>query len=201
MLGMEIVALDAFELEDPKPYDGVVSLVTFSGDWIGAGMFCCHEQLACQIGSAMLGHAVENIGSDVLDGIGEMANMIIGNLKEQLEARTGPLALSIPPSSTGRTSRPALASARHGRSNLSGWGSTRSKSAPAPGRSSRRSPRLGLRGNGDGDGDSGLYGRSANCNFEGSAWIRDESARCDRVDLRHAVYLTRRAARIDHRRV
>ena len=96
MLGMEIEALDPFELEDPKPYDGVVSLVTFSGDWIGAGMFCCHEQLACQIGSAMLGRPVENIDSDVLDGIGEMANMIIGNLKEQLEARTGPLALSIP---------------------------------------------------------------------------------------------------------
>ena len=96
MLAMEIEPLDALEIEEPKPYDGVISLVTFTGEWIGAGMFCCHEQLACQIGAAMLGHDVTQIDSDVLDGIGEMANMIIGNLKEQLEGRTGPLALSIP---------------------------------------------------------------------------------------------------------
>ena len=96
MLGIEIQPLEPLEQDDPKPYDGVVSLVTFSGQWIGAGMFCCHEELACRIGSTMLGHEVTQIDSDVLDGIGEMANMIIGNLKEQLETRTGPLALSIP---------------------------------------------------------------------------------------------------------
>ena len=96
MLGMEVGPLEPFELAEPKPYDGVISLVTFSGDWIGAGMFCCPERLACSIGSAMLGHQVDNIDSDVLDGIGEMANMIIGNLKERIESRTGPLALSIP---------------------------------------------------------------------------------------------------------
>ncbi len=96
MLAMEVQPLEVREEEEPKPYDGVVSLVTFSGEWIGAGMFCCHEDLACKIGAAMLGHEIEQIDSDVLDGIGEMANMIIGNLKEQLEARTGPLALSIP---------------------------------------------------------------------------------------------------------
>ena len=70
MLAMEISPLDAFEIAEPKPYDGVISLVTFSGEWIGAGMFCCHEQLACQIGAAMLGHHVESIDADVLDGIG-----------------------------------------------------------------------------------------------------------------------------------
>jgi len=96
MLGMKIEPLEAVSLDEPKPYDGVVSLVTFSGEWIGAGMFCCHEDLACEIGAAMLGHEVTQIDADVLDGIGEMANMIIGNLKEQLEGKTGPLALSIP---------------------------------------------------------------------------------------------------------
>lgn len=96
MLAMEIEPLDPLEIAEPKPYDGVISLVTFTGEWIGAGMFCCHERLACRIGTAMLGHEVTQIDSDVLDGIGEMANMIIGNLKEQLEGRTGPLALSIP---------------------------------------------------------------------------------------------------------
>ena len=96
MLAIEIEPLVAFKQQEAKPYDGVVSLVTFAGEWIGAGMFCCHEELACQIGAAMLGHDVDRIDSDVLDGIGEMANMIVGNLKEQLESRTGPLALSIP---------------------------------------------------------------------------------------------------------
>lgn len=96
MLAMEVNPLEPYTQDDPKPYDGVVSLVTFSGKWIGAGMFCCHEDLARRIGAAMLGHEVRQIDSDVLDGIGEMANMIIGNLKEQLEGKTGPLTLSIP---------------------------------------------------------------------------------------------------------
>ena len=96
MLAMEVEPLEPYSQDEPKPYDGVVSLVTFTGEWIGAGMFCCHEDLACMIGAAMLGHEVKQIDSDVLDGIGEMANMIIGNLKEQLEGKTGPLALSIP---------------------------------------------------------------------------------------------------------
>ena len=96
MLAMDIEPLEAYSQNEAKPYDGVVSLVTFTGEWIGAGMFCCHEDLACTIGAAMLGHEVKQIDSDVLDGIGEMANMIIGNLKEQLEGKTGPLSLSIP---------------------------------------------------------------------------------------------------------
>lgn len=96
MLGMDIEPIEPYSEDEPKAYDGVVSLVTFKGEWVGAGMFCCHENLACQIGAAMLGHEVSQINSDVLDGIGEMANMIVGNLKEQLEGRTGPLALSLP---------------------------------------------------------------------------------------------------------
>jgi chemotaxis protein CheX len=96
MLGMEIEPMEPRSENEPNPYDGVVSLVTFTGEWLGAGMFCCHEDLACEIGAAMLGHQVTQVDSDVLDGIGEMANMIIGNLKEQLEAKTGPLSLSIP---------------------------------------------------------------------------------------------------------
>ena len=33
---------------------------------------------------------------EVLDGIGELANMILGNFKESIETQTGPLALTVP---------------------------------------------------------------------------------------------------------
>ena len=96
MLAMQPTAGEAQEMENPPSFDGVISLLTFTGDWIGAGMFCCDEAFACKVGSAMLITSVEQVNADVLDGIGEMANIILGNIKEVLEAETGPLTLGIP---------------------------------------------------------------------------------------------------------
>ena len=96
MLAMEPKGGEPFQVEGPTSFDGVISLLTFTGEWIGAGMFCCDESFACKVGSAMLMTEVEQVNADVLDGIGEMANMILGNIKEVLEADTGPLTLGIP---------------------------------------------------------------------------------------------------------
>lgn len=79
-----------------KAFDGVVGMITFTGDWIGAGLFCCDEELACLFGSKMLMTEVAQVDADVLDGVGELSNMILGSVKEALEKRTGPLALGIP---------------------------------------------------------------------------------------------------------
>ena len=102
MLGLDLEPLGSYEETDARPYDGVVALVSFTGDSVGVGMFCCHEDLACRIGAAMLGHPIDRIDADVLDGIGEMANMIVGNLKEQLEPRTGPRPVDHPALSARR---------------------------------------------------------------------------------------------------
>lgn len=79
-----------------RAFDGVVAMVTFAGEWVGAGMLCFDEHLACVVGGKMLMTEVEQVDADVLDGVGELANMILGNFKESIEPQTGPLTLSIP---------------------------------------------------------------------------------------------------------
>ena len=80
----------------PDPVDGVVALLGFTGPWAGTGVLFCDELFACRIGSAMLMTEVTEINGDVLDGLGEVANMVLGNFKESLESHTGPLGLSVP---------------------------------------------------------------------------------------------------------
>lgn len=96
MLGMAVQAQPALDRPDPELLDGVVGLLGFTGGWVGTGMLFCEDHFACRVGSAMLMHECKEINADVLDGIGEMANMILGNFKEAMEARTGPLSLSVP---------------------------------------------------------------------------------------------------------
>lgn len=96
MAGLEVTLVDGVERDQSSSWDGVASLLTFTGDWVGAGMFCCDEAFACRLGSAMLGIEVDQINAEMLDGVGEMANMVLGNVKEALETHTGPMTLSIP---------------------------------------------------------------------------------------------------------
>jgi chemotaxis protein CheX len=96
MLAMAVRAQPALDRPDPELLDGVVGLLGFTGGWVGTGMLFCADHFACRVGSAMLMHECKEINADVLDGIGEMANMILGNFKEEMESRTGPLSLSVP---------------------------------------------------------------------------------------------------------
>ncbi len=96
MVGIPIEAGETAVHEKLHAFDGVVAMVTFTGDWVGAGMICFDEELACVVGSKMLMTEVPQVDADVLDGVGELANMILGNFKETIEPQTGPLSLSIP---------------------------------------------------------------------------------------------------------
>jgi chemotaxis protein CheX len=76
--------------------ESVLSLIGWSGTWKGTGMLSCSPQLACKIASLMLGTEYASLCPDVLDAVGEMANMIFGNVKTNLEAVLGAMDLSIP---------------------------------------------------------------------------------------------------------
>lgn len=96
MLGLEVEVQPHQTVPQPDPVDGVVALLGFTGPWAGTGVLFCDERFACKIGSAMLMTEVTEINGDVLDGLGEVANMVLGNFKESLESHTGPLGLSVP---------------------------------------------------------------------------------------------------------
>ncbi len=96
MANLEVEPQEPEDHADPEPVNGVVAVLGFTGDWLGTGMLYCSERFACRVGSAMIMTEVSEVNGDVLDGIGEMANMILGNFKEAMETHVGPLQLSVP---------------------------------------------------------------------------------------------------------
>jgi chemotaxis protein CheX len=84
------------------PNYGVAALVGLAGSWAGTGSVDCSAALACRLAGAMLGSEYESVNDDVLDAMGEVANMIIGNIKTSVEEVVGPMDLSIPTVVYGR---------------------------------------------------------------------------------------------------
>lgn len=97
MLNMEVAAGEPFkQAAKPGPADGVVSMIGLAGDWVGTGSVWCGAEFACKISGHMLMSEFASVDQDVLDAMGEVTNMIIGNFKVAVEEYLGPLGLSIP---------------------------------------------------------------------------------------------------------
>lgn len=97
MLGMELEAGKPYlDKNDPAVSDGVLSFVGLAGPWAGAGAISSTAGFACQICSALLMMEATSVNEEVLDAVGEVTNMVIGNFKTMAEQHLGPLGLSIP---------------------------------------------------------------------------------------------------------
>ena len=96
MLDMEVEYTGL--ISDLRPSEsGLISLVGITGDWGGSGSFCCPPGFATLLYSRMLGldaNDAQGIDDEVLDVVAEVANMMIGNVKNALEVVTGPLAIN-----------------------------------------------------------------------------------------------------------
>jgi len=90
------------ERETPDVCDGVLSFIGLAGSWAGTGNITCSPELACRICSQMLMTDETAVNEEVLDAVAEMTNMIIGNVKTDLEPHLGPLGLSVPTVVFGR---------------------------------------------------------------------------------------------------
>jgi chemotaxis protein CheX len=99
MLDMEVNYIGTGSYAEPSG-SGLISLVGITGDWGGAGVFCCTPRFAAILCARMLGSEVDPekpvINEEVLDVVAEVTNMIVGNMKNTLEVITGPLAISVP---------------------------------------------------------------------------------------------------------
>jgi chemotaxis protein CheX len=96
MLGVELTPGAATFEEAPDADCEVVSFIGIAGSWTGAGSVNCSAALACRVCASMLMTEVFTVNEEVLDAVGELTNMIIGNVKTHLESQLGPLGLSIP---------------------------------------------------------------------------------------------------------
>lgn len=103
MLGMEITPKpEHVDQAPPMISDGVMSLVGLAGPWIGTGVITCSTEFAIQVCNHLLMAEETAVNEDVLDAMGEVTNMIIGNFKTFAENHLGPLCLSIPTVIHGR---------------------------------------------------------------------------------------------------
>ncbi len=81
MLGLEIEAGETpVEMAvAASPTSGLVTLIGLAGPWSGTGSVACTGAFACTMASHLLASPFENVNEEVLDAIGEITNMIIGN--------------------------------------------------------------------------------------------------------------------------
>src|SRR5580693_4193843 len=92
MLGLQMTIKPAYaDPNAPTIADGVLAFVGIAGAWTGAGAISCSAAFACQICNQLLMTEACSVNEEVLDAVGEVANMIIGNFKTAAEEYLGPL--------------------------------------------------------------------------------------------------------------
>jgi len=103
MLGME-ARFGEHYIEDPGKglSMGVIGIIGLVGEWTGTAVVSCSSPLACKIANTLFMQEYPSVTDEVLDAVAEMTNMIIGNLKNNLESKLGTMGLSIPAVVFGR---------------------------------------------------------------------------------------------------
>ncbi len=100
MLGLDLLLIgEQSASEHPMLMESgatVVSLIGLTGPWAGTGSITCTGELACLLASRFLSTEYDQVNGEVLDAVGEITNMIIGNVKTVLEDRVGAMELSTP---------------------------------------------------------------------------------------------------------
>ncbi len=100
MIGAEISVEGRTEAPEAGPGQRVVSSLKLSGSAIGLAIMSCPAELACMISSQMLQDRYHSVNPEVMDATGEIANMVVGNVKNVLEEKLGSLCLSTPSTKT-----------------------------------------------------------------------------------------------------
>jgi chemotaxis protein CheX len=81
----------------PKPYnETLLAIVGLAGPYVGSGSLSCDADHARTMAGRMLGTHFAAVNDEVMDAFGEIANMVVGNLKNNLEIHLGQMGLSVP---------------------------------------------------------------------------------------------------------
>ena len=103
MVAMEVA--DCYPLVEPVTqfHCSITGMIGMAGSYSGTLSIHCPAHLAMRITSNMLGMEVEEVGDDVNDALGEIANMLGGHVKQVLSKGGLDLNLSIPTVISGET--------------------------------------------------------------------------------------------------
>ncbi len=103
MLGVEIeTAPVRTDRTNPSVVEGVMAFVGIAGPWVGSGVISCTASFACRLCGLFLMTEASAVNEEVLDAVGELTNMIIGNFKTAAETMVGSLGLGVPTVIYGR---------------------------------------------------------------------------------------------------
>jgi len=99
-LGLEVTNGKPFVREDPQGLDEVSGIIGLAGETQGAVVLSFSRETAIQIVSRFADHPYKALSSDVIDGVGELINIIAGNAKKDL--REFRIDISLPGVITGK---------------------------------------------------------------------------------------------------
>lgn len=94
MLGCEVTRESLFLKESAVPPYEVSGVIGLTGRKTGTMLISLSREVAIGATEALLGYRPTSLNEDVVDAVGEIANMIAGNAKANLEDAT--MSLSLP---------------------------------------------------------------------------------------------------------
>ena len=110
MVMMEVSALDELVTEGRVHTQSITGLIGLAGTYKGVLAIHMPNTVAMAVTSSFLGMDVEEINADVEDAIGELANMLGGNVKTILSESGRDISLSLPSTISGKEYNFQLAS-------------------------------------------------------------------------------------------
>ncbi|MBT3273705.1 MAG: chemotaxis protein CheX [Spirochaetales bacterium] len=102
-LGLNVKSLKPFILEDPQGLSEVSGIIGLAGETTGAVVLSFSRDTAIKIISKLEGKTYNALGKEVIDGVGELINIIAGNAKKDLSEFR--IEISLPGVITGTTYR------------------------------------------------------------------------------------------------
>jgi len=102
MVFIDITPGETMSGQDDVIDSNLSSMIGLAGDFRGVLALHCPEKAATGITGAMLGMEVDAIDEDVLDAMGEIANMVAGGLKTSLHDDGIDTELAIPTTAVGK---------------------------------------------------------------------------------------------------
>ena len=104
MIFMEIKAQEPFERKGLESLSDITGVISQTGDIMGSVILSMEGFTSQKVVSSMLGDQIEN-PHEVVDGIGEICNMVVGMAKTEMSNYSCDFEISVPVMITGKGAR------------------------------------------------------------------------------------------------
>jgi CheY-specific phosphatase CheX len=92
----EIPEIHYFDNFNETEEECVISSIGFTGTIEGSCAICLPDSSACKLVSRMVNQNITEISADIIDGIGEIVNIILGGIKMKLHGTDHDFTISVP---------------------------------------------------------------------------------------------------------